>query len=100
MRKREYEWLPAVMFTTAGRPSRSLPTLSGYVGTTLSPVALLTPQGRLGQPRSFPITQYLVSVITEWAKPLCFTSNGNYLCQQLLEKCTVDDKINLIKVIE
>ncbi|WOO77662.1 Meiotic coiled-coil protein 2 [Vanrija pseudolonga] len=55
---------------------------------------------RLGQPRSMPITHYLISVILEWAKPLCFTSNGNYLCQQLLDKGTTEDKINFIKVIE
>lgn len=46
------------------------------------------------------ITHYLISVILEWAKPLCFTSNGNYLCQQLLDKGTTEDKINFIKVIE
>lgn len=46
-----------------------------------------------------PITQYLLTVILEWAKPLCYTSNGNYLCQQLLEKGSTEDKINFIKVI-
>ncbi|KAL1408292.1 hypothetical protein Q8F55_005098 [Vanrija albida] len=55
---------------------------------------------RLGQPPSMPITHYVISVILEWAKPLCFTSNGNYLCQQLLDKGTTEDKINFIKVIE
>lgn len=57
-------------------------------------------QTRLSQPRSSPLTQFLVSVISEWAKPLCFTSNGNYLCQQLLEKGTIEDKINFISTIE
>ncbi|WVQ84329.1 hypothetical protein IAT38_006481 [Cryptococcus sp. DSM 104549] len=34
----------------------------------------------------------VIKAITEWAKPLCFTSCGNYLCQQLLERGTVEDR--------
>lgn len=57
-------------------------------------------KGRLGQSRSTHITQHLINVILEWAKALCFTSNGNYLCQQLLEKGTTEDRISFIKVIQ
>ena len=42
----------------------------------------------------------LIDAILEWAKPLCFTSCGNYLCQQLLEKGEVDDKRRFIEEIK
>ncbi|KLT41556.1 ARM repeat-containing protein [Cutaneotrichosporon oleaginosum] len=54
----------------------------------------------LGQPKSPLYTQYMVKIITEAAKSLCLTSNGNYLCQQLLEKCNSEDKLSFIKQIE
>ncbi|OXC64583.1 hypothetical protein AYX13_06111 [Cryptococcus neoformans] len=34
----------------------------------------------------------LTKSIIDWAKPLCYTSCGNYLCQQLLERGTLEDK--------
>ncbi|ODN83062.1 hypothetical protein L202_01287 [Cryptococcus amylolentus CBS 6039] len=34
----------------------------------------------------------LTRAIIEWAKPLCYTSCGNYLCQQLLERGNLSDK--------
>ncbi|WWC95335.1 hypothetical protein V866_002197 [Kwoniella sp. B9012] len=55
---------------------------------------------RLGLPRSLDPTGILARSIIEWAKPLCFTSCGNYLCQQLLERCGLDDKQAFIKEIE
>ncbi|BEI88280.1 uncharacterized protein CcaverHIS019_0109980 [Cutaneotrichosporon cavernicola] len=57
-------------------------------------------QKSLGQPKFAVYTQYLVKMITEQAKSLCLTSNGNHLCQQLLEKCDSEDKLNFIKQIE
>lgn len=42
----------------------------------------------------------LINAIIEWAKDLCFTSCGNYLCQQLLERGDVDDKLNFIGKIK
>lgn len=57
-------------------------------------------QKSLGQPK-FPVyTRYMVKMITESAKSLCLTSNGNYLCQQLLEKCNIEDRLNFIREIE
>nr|ODN82399.1 hypothetical protein L203_05493 [Cryptococcus depauperatus CBS 7841] len=41
----------------------------------------------------------LVQSIIEWAKPLCYTSCGNYLCQQLLERGNVPDKQVFLKQI-
>ncbi|BEI96052.1 hypothetical protein CcaverHIS631_0110010 [Cutaneotrichosporon cavernicola] len=62
--------------------------------------ATITLGKSLGQPKFAVYTQYLVKMITEQAKSLCLTSNGNHLCQQLLEKCDSEDKLNFIKQIE
>ena len=42
----------------------------------------------------------LVRAVLEWAKDLCFTSCGNYLCQQLLERGEVGDKRAFISCIK
>ena len=42
----------------------------------------------------------LINSIIEWAKDLCFTSCGNYLCQQLLERGDVEDKLVFIDKIK
>ncbi|BEJ17455.1 hypothetical protein CspHIS471_0608560 [Cutaneotrichosporon sp. HIS471] len=62
--------------------------------------ATITLGKSLGQPKFAVYTQYMVKMITELAKSLCLTSNGNHLCQQLLEKCDSEDKLNFIKQIE
>ncbi|KAK1923771.1 armadillo-type protein [Papiliotrema laurentii] len=51
---------------------------------------------RFTLPRESDSAAILVNSIIEWAKPLCYTSCGNYLCQQLLERGDVDDKLNFI----
>ncbi|WVR08269.1 hypothetical protein IAU60_005316 [Kwoniella sp. DSM 27419] len=55
---------------------------------------------RLGQPRQMDPAKNVVLCIIEWAKPLCFTSCGNYLCQQLLERGDVEDKQAFVKEIQ
>nr|XP_031859038.1 uncharacterized protein CI109_005544 [Kwoniella shandongensis]KAA5526110.1 hypothetical protein CI109_005544 [Kwoniella shandongensis] len=55
---------------------------------------------RLSLPRTAEPTAILIRAIIEYAKPLCFTSCGNYLCQQLLEQGSVDDKEAFIKEVE
>ncbi|WVW86652.1 hypothetical protein I302_108706 [Kwoniella bestiolae CBS 10118] len=55
---------------------------------------------RLGLPRNTDPTGILVRSIIEGAKPLCFTSCGNYLCQQLLERCGMVDKMAFIREIQ
>ncbi|KAK4685781.1 hypothetical protein P7C73_g4358, partial [Tremellales sp. Uapishka_1] len=55
---------------------------------------------RLGHPRSILGTSTLITAIIELAKPLCFTSCGNYLCQQLLDKGSVEDKKDFIEEIK
>jgi hypothetical protein len=50
-------------------------------------------------PRESVPTTILINAIIEWAKDLCFTSCGNYLCQQLLERGDVEDKLNFIAKI-
>lgn len=47
-----------------------------------------------------PSSAILVSAVFEWAKNLCFTSCGNYLCQQLLERADLADKQKFIEVIK
>ncbi|KAK8849467.1 hypothetical protein IAR55_004800 [Kwoniella newhampshirensis] len=54
---------------------------------------------RLGLPHSSEPATILIKAIIEHAKRLCFTSCGNYLCQQLLERGEVDDKLAFIKEI-
>ncbi|WVQ70787.1 hypothetical protein IAR50_000309 [Cryptococcus sp. DSM 104548] len=41
----------------------------------------------------------LTRAIIEWAKPLCYTSCGNYLCQQLLERGNMNDKKAFLNMI-
>ncbi|TYJ55223.1 hypothetical protein B9479_004053 [Cryptococcus floricola] len=41
----------------------------------------------------------LTRAIIEWAKPLCYTSCGNYLCQQLLERGNLSDKKAFLDMI-
>ncbi|WRT69450.1 uncharacterized protein IL334_006436 [Kwoniella shivajii] len=55
---------------------------------------------RLGIPRTVGSGAILVQSILDWAKALCFTSCGNYLCQQLLEKGDTEDKVAFIKEIQ
>lgn len=57
---------------------------------------LIILQTRFTLPRESDSAAILVNSIIEWAKPLCYTSCGNYLCQQLLERGDVDDKLNFI----
>ncbi|OCF37056.1 hypothetical protein I316_00961 [Kwoniella heveanensis BCC8398] len=54
---------------------------------------------RLGLPRSMDPAATLISCIIEWAKPLCYTSCGNYLCQQLIERGDMEDKEAFIQAI-
>jgi hypothetical protein len=42
----------------------------------------------------------LVRCIIEFATPMCYTSCGNYLCQQLLEKGHAEDKKAFITEIK
>lgn len=42
----------------------------------------------------------LIDSIIDWAKNLCFTSCGNYLCQQLLDRGEGEDKKRFISEIE
>lgn len=42
----------------------------------------------------------LINAIIEWAKDLCYTSCGNYLCQQLLERGEMEDKLRFIETIK
>lgn len=62
-------------------------------------MAQLTRQTRfaLGSPN--PTYALLVRAILEWAKDLCYTSCGNYLCQQLLERGELADKQAFISTI-
>nr|XP_019009113.1 uncharacterized protein I206_05758 [Kwoniella pini CBS 10737]OCF47894.1 hypothetical protein I206_05758 [Kwoniella pini CBS 10737] len=55
---------------------------------------------RLGLPRGNDTTRILVRSIIQWAKPLCFTSCGNYLCQQLLDRADMQDKAAFIREIQ
>ncbi|WVQ96202.1 hypothetical protein IAU59_003305 [Kwoniella sp. CBS 9459] len=55
---------------------------------------------RLGLPRSMDPAATLISCIIEWARPLCYTSCGNYLCQQLLERGDMEDKEAFIQAIQ
>ncbi|ORX37965.1 armadillo-type protein [Kockovaella imperatae] len=55
---------------------------------------------RLTLPRESEAVIVLIDAILEWAKALCFTSCGNYLCQQLLEKGEADDKRKFIQEIQ
>lgn len=57
-------------------------------------------QNRLSLPRESVPSTILINAVIEWAKDLCFTSCGNYLCQQLLERGDVDDKLNFIGKIK
>ncbi|EAL22269.1 hypothetical protein CNBC4070 [Cryptococcus deneoformans B-3501A] len=41
----------------------------------------------------------LTKSIIDWAKPLCYTSCGNYLCQQLLERGTLEDRKSFLNQI-
>ncbi|KAE8539914.1 hypothetical protein D1P53_003852 [Cryptococcus gattii VGV] len=47
---------------------------------------------RFGVSDSSEPSAVLTKSIIDWAKPLCYTSCGNYLCQQLLERGTLEDK--------
>ncbi|KIS01363.1 hypothetical protein L804_01241 [Cryptococcus deuterogattii 2001/935-1] len=47
---------------------------------------------RFGVSDSSESSAILTKSIIDWAKPLCYTSCGNYLCQQLLERGTLEDK--------
>ncbi|KAL0252603.1 hypothetical protein I308_101995 [Cryptococcus tetragattii IND107] len=47
---------------------------------------------RFGVSDSSEPSAILTKSIIDWAKPLCYTSCGNYLCQQLLERGTLEDK--------
>jgi hypothetical protein len=51
-------------------------------------------------PRSMAGPVVLVRCIIEFATPLCYTSCGNYLCQQLLEKGHTEDKKAFITEIK
>ncbi|WVQ85969.1 hypothetical protein IAT38_008137 [Cryptococcus sp. DSM 104549] len=42
----------------------------------------------------------LTRSIIEWAQPLCYTSCGNYLCQQLLERGETKDKLAFLGEIQ
>ncbi|WWC93043.1 uncharacterized protein L201_008007 [Kwoniella dendrophila CBS 6074] len=55
--------------------------------------------GRIGLPRAMNPSCPLVPSIIEWAKPLCYTSCGNYLCQQLLERGDLRDREAFIQEI-
>lgn len=57
-------------------------------------------QTRLALPRETDIVNILIHAIIQCAKPLCFTSCGNYLCQQLVERGDTDDKITFINAIQ
>ncbi len=57
-------------------------------------------QTRFSLLRESDATTILINSIIEWAKDLCFTSCGNYLCQQLLERGEVEDKLAFIDRIK
>lgn len=57
-------------------------------------------QTRFSLPRESDAAVILINSIIEWAKDLCYTSCGNYLCQQLLERGDVEDKLIFIDKIK
>lgn len=59
-------------------------------------------QARFGVSDTSEPSTVLTKSIIDWAKPLCYTSCGNYLCQQLLERGTLEDKkafLNQIRLV-
>lgn len=57
-------------------------------------------QNRFNLPRRSVGASSLINAILEFAQDLCFTSCGNYLGQQLLERGDVEDKEKFIEVIQ
>ena len=50
--------------------------------------------------RSCEIAATIIHAIIIWAKELCFTSSGNHLCQELIEKGEWADKKNFMDEIK
>lgn len=61
-------------------------------------IAILA-QARFGVSDTSEPSTILTKSIIDWAKPLCYTSCGNYLCQQLLERGTLEDRKSFLNQI-
>ena len=91
-----YSLAPFYSRTSAGLKSA---VNSLAVCTLTHSLALSSSQNRLALPRDSESALILVQAIIEWAKKLCYTSCGNYLCQQLLERAETKDKLTFIDQI-
>ncbi|WWC65626.1 uncharacterized protein I303_108246 [Kwoniella dejecticola CBS 10117] len=89
-----HEYIRPIVWIIAHRIPKSSSERSGLKA------AVNALASRLGLPRALDPTCMLVRSIIEWAKPLCFTSCGNYLCQQLLERGDTQDKEAFIREIQ
>lgn len=74
--------------------------MSRHFFTQITCLDFSYPQNRFSLGNTHPSCIILVNAILEWARDLCFTSCGNYLCQQLLEKADMADKQKFIDVIK
>ncbi|ORY34951.1 armadillo-type protein [Naematelia encephala] len=89
-----HEYMRPIVWIIANRQPRN-PNEGAGLKAAVNALA-----SRLTCPRETQDVVVLINAIIEFAKPLCFTSCGNYLCQQLLERGDVDDKMNFIKEIQ